>query len=226
MTIKHHPDNATLMSFASGSLGEALSAVVAAHLDMCPRCAAETRRMERIGAAMFEALSPSPISRPTPSASTLEALTRERPARAADRDGARAARRDDDADADVPRPLRKLVGPELDRVPWRRIGIGVWHYPLPLSPGATGDLRLLKVAPGQAMPDHGHGGAELTLMLRGSYRDEIGTFRTGDLADLDDDVEHRPVADLDDGCICLIASVEKARFRGLLARLFQPLTGF
>ena len=119
-----------------------------------------------------------------------------------------------------------LIDKELDRVPWRRIGIGVWHHPLPLSPGAKGDLRLLKVAPGQAMPDHGHGGAELTLMLRGSYRDEVGTFRVGDLADLDDDVEHRPVADLKDGCICLIASEEKAKFRGLLARLFQPLTGF
>lgn len=218
MSIKFHPDSATLMSYASGSLGEALSAVVAAHIDMCPRCASETRRMERIGAAMFEALQPAPMTSATPSTASLAAMTIERPAR--------AESRDDDTDADVPRTLRKLAGPELDRVPWRRIGIGVWHYPLPLSPGVKGDLRLLKVAPGQAMPEHGHGGAELTLMLRGSYRDEIGTFHTGDLADLDDDVEHRPIADLKDGCICLIASEEKAKFRGLVARLFQPLTGF
>ncbi len=218
MTIKFHPDSATLMSFASGSLGEALSAVVAAHVEMCPRCAAEARRMERIGAAMFEQLAPTPMSSAAEPTAALQTMTKERPAR--------AANRDEDTDADMPRTLRKIAGPELDRVPWRRIGIGVWHYPLPLSPGAKGDLRLLKVAPGQAMPEHGHGGAELTLLLRGSYRDEIGTFQTGDLADLDDDVEHRPVADLQDGCICLIASEEKAKFRGLMARLFQPLTGF
>lgn len=218
MTIKHHPDSATLMSFAAGSLGEALSAVVAAHIDMCPRCAAESRRLERIGAAMFEALTPASMTASAPSHATMAALTVERPARAADPD--------DDGELDVPRPLRRLVGGELDRIAWRRIGIGVWHYPLPLSADAKGDLRLLKVAAGQAMPEHGHGGAELTLMLRGSYRDEVGTFRKGDLADLDDDIEHRPVADLDEGCICLIASEEKAKFRGLLARLFQPLTGF
>lgn len=218
MTIKHHPDSATLMSFAAGSLGEALSAVVAAHLDLCPRCSAENRRMERIGAAMFEALAPAGMTAAAPA--TLAARVAERPSRSAKLDA------DDDGEYDVPRPLRRLVGGELDRIPWKRIGIGVWHYPLPLSADAKGDLRLLKVAAGQAMPEHGHGGAELTLMLRGSYRDEVGTFRKGDLADLDDDIEHRPVADLEEGCICLIASEEKARFRGLVARLFQPLTGF
>lgn len=222
MTIKFHPDNATLMSFAAGSLGEALSAVVAAHIDLCPRCATEARRMERIGAAMFETLAPAPMTNMAAATAAIDATTRERPARLQ----SRVVQHDEDTGADVPRSLRRIAGAELDNVAWRRIGIGVWHYPLPLSPGVKGDLRLLKVAPGQAMPEHGHGGAELTLMLRGSYRDEIGTFRVGDLADLDDDVEHRPVADLDEGCICLIASEEKAKFRGLLARLFQPLTGF
>lgn len=218
MTIKHHPDVATLMSYASGSLGEALSAVVAAHADLCPRCVAETRRMERIGAALFEQIAVSGIS---------SAATRTGPPDVAmPEHSTRASQRDDDDDADIPRPLRPLAGPSLDMVRWRRIGIGVWHYPLPLSAGATGDLRLLKVAPGLAMPVHGHGGSELTLMLRGSYSDEIGTFRPGDLADLGDDIEHRPVADAEDGCICLIASEKKAKFRGLLARLVQPLTGF
>lgn len=221
MPINHHPDDSTLMSFSAGGLGEALGAVVAAHVDMCPRCRTELARMDRIGAALFDALKPAPMSAssaalsPTraPSGGDVALLDLE-------------TRSSQDAEGDVPRPLRGHVGSSLDQIPWRRIGFGVWHYPLPLSEGVKGDLRLLKVAPGQAMPEHGHGGAELTLMLRGSYRDEVGTFRRGDIADLDDEIEHRPVADLKEGCICLIASEERAKFRGLVARLFQPLTGF
>lgn len=215
MKIMHHPDDATLMSYSAGSLGEALSAVVAAHVDMCPRCASELRRMDQIGAAMFDALQPMSMSAPPP---TIAAARLSRP-----------QIETSDADAgpgEVPRPLRRLVGGDLDRIAWQRIGFGAWHFPLPLSEGVKGDLRLLKVSPGQAMPEHGHGGSELTLMLRGSYRDEVGTFRAGDLADLDEEIEHRPVADLEEGCICLIASQERAKFRGLVARLFQPLTGF
>jgi putative transcriptional regulator len=214
MDIMHHPDDATLLSYSAGSLGEALSAVMAAHLAMCPRCRVTHARMDDIGATLFDALKPAPLATSSP----IPVSDVRPPSPSAAAVGAERG--------DVPVPLRRFVGAELDQIPWKRIGFGVWHYPLPLSDGSKGDLRLLKVSPGQAMPEHGHGGAELTLLLRGSYRDEVGTFRTGDVADLDDEVEHRPVADLEEGCICLIASEERARFRGLVARLFQPLTGF
>ena len=48
---------------------------------------------------------------------------------------------------------------------------------------------------GYGLPAHGHNGAELTLVLRGAYQDEVGRFGIGDAADLDESVEHRPVAD-------------------------------
>jgi putative transcriptional regulator len=211
--ITHHPDDATLMSYAAGSLPEALSAVVAAHVANCPRCSRELATMNALGGVMLAGLSPARLTSATPS---MDLTRAPRPDRSA---------QPDEADADVPLPLRPLVGPRLADIPWRRLGFGVWHLPLPLSPRATGDLRLIKVARGLAMPEHGHGGAELTLVLAGAYRDEMGTFRTGDLADLDDAVEHRPVADPDEGCICLIASEQRARFKGLIARLVQPLTG-
>ena len=75
------------------------------------------------------------------------------------------------------------------------------------------------------MPEHGHGGSELTLVLRGAYSDRTGTYRVGDVADLGDSIEHQPIADAKDGCICLIASDKKIRFKSVLARLVQPFTG-
>ncbi|MFX7029307.1 hypothetical protein ABTH93_20420, partial [Acinetobacter baumannii] len=59
----------------------------------------------------------------------------------------------------------------------------------------------------------------------GSYTDKVGTFVAGDLADLDEDVEHIPVADTGTGCVCLIASERPARFKGLFARILQPFIG-
>lgn len=65
----------------------------------------------------------------------------------------------------------------------------------------------------------------MTLVLRGSYTDSTGHYAAGDVADLADDVEHAPIADAKEGCICLIASEKPARFKGLLARMMQPLAG-
>jgi putative transcriptional regulator len=214
MTIRHHPDISTLMSCAAGSQPEAIAAVMAAHISMCPACAAELRKLEEIGAALFEGLEPSTVTRSAPVAAARSGEGMDARTVAARAGG-----------GDVPAPLVALVGPRLAGIPWKKLAPGVWHYPLPLSEGAEGDLRLLKVAPGKALPEHGHGGTELTLLLEGSYHDKVGEFRTGDVADLDEDVEHQPIADKDTGCICLVASERKARFKSFFARLVQPLIG-
>ena len=217
MTIAHHVDDATMMSYAAGSLPEALSVVVATHLSVCPHCRDTLADMELVGTAMMGRLPSASLARPVPRAPSVDV----------------DVRRDEGADVleavercgDVPTPLSRLAGSDLGSIRWKRLGLGIWHLPLPLSDNATGDLLLIKVAPGQVMPEHGHGGSELTLVLSGSYTDEIGRFGVGDVADLDTEVEHSPVADRETGCICLIASEEKARFKGVFARLVQPFTG-
>jgi putative transcriptional regulator len=216
MAITHHADDATLMSFAAGTLPEALGAVVAAHVAMCPRCRDEVATMDLLGAVMMARLAPSNLTSPPPRAPAAEAES------ADEGDHVLAAI---DRSGDVPAPLSRLMGSDLSSIQWRRIGLGVWHLPLPLSDGAKGDLRLIKVAPGQAMPEHGHGGTELSLILDGSYTDVIGRFGPGDLADLDDAIEHAPMADRATGCVCIIASEEKAKFKGLFARIVQPFVG-
>jgi putative transcriptional regulator len=221
MGIVHHLDDATLMAFAAGSMTEALAAVAGAHISVCPRCAARARHMDSIGGALLAALPTKALTRPVPTPTAAPVAS----------DAAATSQRRvttmlaEPSPCGVPAPLARLIGGDLDQIPWRRLGLGVWHHPLPVQGKSGGDLRLLKVGPGRRMPDHGHGGAELTLMLRGAYCDEVGTFRAGDVADLDTEVEHQPIADRETGCICLIASEHPARFKGLLSRLVQPFTG-
>ncbi|MFT4920749.1 MAG: putative transcriptional regulator, partial [Zhongshania aliphaticivorans] len=88
-----------------------------------------------------------------------------------------------------------------------------------------GDVRLLRIAAGKRMPVHSHRGSELTMILRGGYSDNVGKFNAGDVADLDASVEHQPVADSDEDCICLAGMDAPLAFRGWLARLIQPIVG-
>ncbi|MEO1206246.1 MAG: ChrR family anti-sigma-E factor [Pseudomonadota bacterium] len=219
MAILHHPDDATLMSFAAGSLPEALAAVVATHLAMCQSCTQDVAEMELLGSVFLSHEAPAHMERGVSRAKFHAAE--------ADMDDEVMTRpcASSDSCSEIPGPLARVLGDNLDDIHWKRLGFGVWHHPIPLSGANSGDLRLLKVAPGRVMPEHGHGGSELTLLLRGSYTDEVGVFSVGDLADLDDEIDHSPIADPVHGCICLIASEEKAKFKSIFARMVQPLTG-
>src|SRR3989337_2461423 len=105
MTIAHPPDVATLMSCAAGSEPEALAAVVASHISMCPRCAAEVQKLEQIGGALFDAIGTAPVVREAP---VVAARASE-----ADRDGSEARPGEP---GDVPAPLVSLVGRSLDEI--------------------------------------------------------------------------------------------------------------
>lgn len=209
MTIMHHPDPSTLMSFAAGSLGEALSAVVASHIDLCPTCRRETRRLEMLGGVLLGEVAPMAAAPPhLPEA--IPAVVH-RPERV--------------DEAGLPATINRLVGGGLERVDWSFVSPGVHVSKLPLSASSEGLLMLIKIAAGRGIPEHGHGGSELTLVLKGSFTDKSGRFACGDVSDLDEDVEHEPVADLDGECICLFASESKLKFKGVLPRLLQPIIG-
>jgi putative transcriptional regulator len=201
MTITRHLDDATLMSFAAGSLPGALAAVAAAHVAMCARCREEVRLLERVGGALLADLPQVPVAGPLPAMPRPE-MPGVAPAPA----------------GEIPAPLISVIGSDLDAVRWRWIAPGLWYRPLPIR--GEGSLYLLKGAPGVRVPEHGHGGSELGLVLRGTLVDSTDRYGPGDVSDLDEDVEHEPAAG-PQGCICIVASERPARFHNLLARLVQ-----
>lgn len=211
MTIKRHPVPENLMSCAAGSMPEALAAVMACHMTMCARCQMELSFLSAVGGALLEDMQPE-----TPRAPAAAPPSgRSAPSRASRAPG-----------GDVPEPLKKFVGPSLADVEWRRAGPGVWFHSIPLSQHSTASLRLLKVAPGVALPDHGHSGSELTLVLQGAFTDEFGRYDIGDVVEMQEGAEHSPVAAPGADCICLVATEGPLRFQGILARIVQRLTGF
>ena len=126
--------------------------------------------------------------------------------------------------SEIPLPLRRLVGNSFDDIAWRRVVPGVQRHRIAL-PGTQSSLYMLKIGPGRKMPEHGHNGKEMTLILRGSYSDVLGQYRAGDVADLDEHVEHQPMVDSDWPSICLVATEQPTRFKSIVSRLMQPLVG-
>ena len=75
------------------------------------------------------------------------------------------------------------------------------------------------------MPDHGHRGLELTLVLQGAFQDEDGYFARGDIEIASEEISHVPVADISEDCICLAVTDAPLKFKGLIPRLAQPFLG-
>ena len=214
--ITRHLDASTLMSFASGGLPEPLAAVASAHLALCSQCRSEMRVLELLGGAVFDQQLGARLTADI----ALPQMPQVENAPVQKMTAGNAPRSNP-----LPPPIAERYGISLDTIPWKRLAPGVMHHRLALSPGTDGDLRLLKIAAGARMPEHGHGGGELTLVLDGAYADETSEYRRGDIQDVSDDIEHRPIANKETGCICLIASERPARFKGFLGRLLQPWTG-
>ncbi len=221
MKVSHHLDQSTIVSYASGTLDEALSAVVACHIAWCSECRQAVRHAEIAGGVMLDELAPAKLS-----ATCLDEIMARLDDESIEIEPSRTNHGDDGSISGVPRPLAKMIGGRaLDEVEWRKVGSGVWFHDLPVSEGAKGKLRLMKIAAGKAMPEHSHGGMELTLVLRGAYRDAIGHFGIGDIADLDETIGHKPVVTPDEPCICLVATEAPTRFKSLVGRIMQPIVG-
>ena len=102
---------------------------------------------------------------------------------------------------------------------WKSLGGGVKQAILPTSKAAT--ARLLYIPAGAAVPDHGHQGTEMTLVLQGAFVDEEDRFARGDVEVANEDMEHTPIADMGEDCICLAVTDAPLKFNAFIPRLAQ-----
>lgn len=206
--ITHHIPEAMLMAYAAGTLGHSFSLVVAAHVSLCDECRARLGAHEAVGGAVLEDQAAEPVTAALRDAvfAKLDDLPQQDDDVVYDRSGA------------YPGPVVAALKGKSPR--WKSAGKGVRQSILHFN--EEGSVRLLYIPPGQAVPDHGHQGMELTLVLQGAFCDETGRFGVGDLEVADDTVEHTPVADAGAPCICLAATDAPLEFKGLIPRILQP----
>lgn len=210
MNRVHHPDGATLASYAACSIERNFSVVLDMHIKDCSQCQQRMREAEALGATLMSQMP----------AAELGAGFKESLLAMLDQPAVETAAVSPTATAleTLPDFITDWEHTDPDQLAWKRMGPGVRYLPLPAT---HGKLFMLRIAPGTCLPEHGHQGNELTLVLSGSYSDEIGRFTPGSLADLDDQVDHQPIADRNEDCICLVATDAPLRFHGWVPRLFQ-----
>ena len=217
MTINHHLDEATLFSFGAGTLQPSLTVLVKAHLELCSTCRSAALAAAEIGGALLREQDEVAVSADSKSAVMDRISTA-----TFHRLPIQVARREDE----MPRALRSLLkDDDLNALKWTKTGPGLAMHKLPKADDEHGFFGLLRIDPGCKMPDHGHGGTELTLVLQGAYEDAMGHFGRGDIADLDESVIHTPVVTGDVACICLVANDAPTRFQSWPARLVQRFIG-
>ncbi len=204
--IAHHAPDELLMAYASGALPYEFALVVATHVSLCDESRARLSAHQAAGGAVLETHAGQSISgdlKARVMASIEDApIMREEPA----------------ASGIFPAPLMDALGGMPPK--WRALGGG--NRQSILSHSDQGSVRLLYIPGGQAMPDHGHNGLELTLVLQGAFSDASGRFGVGDLEVADDDIEHTPVAEPGQACICLAATDAALRFKSFVPRMLQP----
>lgn len=214
MNIKHHLSEDLLLAYAAGHLSEGWSLGVACHLAMCPECRDQLNLMEAAGGLLLEELEP--VSGPSESWAALKSrLDTEAEAPAVP--VTRPAR------ATLPEPLRSYLGGDMETIKWRNLGNA--KQILIKTGDETTQARLLCIAAGKPVPEHSHGGRELTLVLTGSFHDSVDSFGPGDVEDADGSLTHQPIAGAEQDCICLAITDAPLKFSSRLVRLVQPLLG-
>jgi len=209
-TVHHHPSDDTLAAYLRGSLDEGRRVLVAAHIELCASCARMAATSDHLAGLNLEGSDPAALD----GDAVQRALAR------IDNAGASSHATSPSTIDDPPYGIAALTGRTLG--PWRWIGPGVHWRSVSVASEAGARVFMLRAAPGTSLPHHTHTGTELTLILRGAFAHQGGRFGIGDFDEADGTVEHQPLVEMGEECICLVAMEGQLRLLGLFGRLMQP----
>jgi len=213
--INYHPKNELLSLFTTGGLPASLSSAIAIHSEMCSTC------QENID-ALTEQRAQIDFEQTAFNLGDMDINTM-------------ISDITDNDDIDVikenvaefitikgkqyqlPRAIK-----HLSRSKWTSIG-NLSRSKINLD---EGDIHssLLHIAPGGMVPEHTHKGYELTLLLEGSFKDEMGEYEAGDFILLDNSHKHTPVTE--NGCLCFTVANDAMHFTQGINKLLNPIGSF
>lgn len=195
----HDAYDALMLDYAAGALAPARTLLVETHLRLKPQAREVAATLDAAGGALLERLDPAEVAA-LPFAA-VEGATFD------------AARAPPDRLIET-RALLEAGSRRPDNLNWRWRAPGLRELRLPVSNAA-----LIRLDGGRALAAHGHTGEEITLVLRGSYSDSIGTYEVGDIGFADDSFDHSPLVPPGDDCVCLVVSVGRLKFHSPVARI-------
>jgi len=216
--VKLHPSTELLNRFVQGELVTGKSVVVSAHMELCESCSAKAKELQALAVSSWidpgSALQPDQSSEadysnmvagivksPQIKSEQIEALV--------------------EVDIDIlnhsiklPKVLAKAVSQGLK---WKKVAGGISEAQLFLDSETL--CEFIYMAPGCQVPVHTHQGSESTLVLDGSFEDELGEYKTSDFIIRDAQHNHQPRSK--EGCLCFSVLDSPLTFTAGLARLMN-----
>ncbi|PTO66753.1 ChrR family anti-sigma-E factor [Vibrio splendidus] len=223
--IKHHPNAAILKDFVDGTLADSVSLIVSSHVELCEHCQQQVSMLTAQAAdSVFESdtlglqLSDSEMDAflsddgefvfdaiaqiTADSSQAIEVTPEVQQVTVAD------------TTFTIPRALNSVA-----RKDWMNLG-KISRARLDFDDEAH-HTSLLHIDKDGQVPCHTHKGFEITLLLEGSFEDEMGVYNKGDFIWLDGDHTHQPATK--EGCVCLTVSSDALYFTKGVSQLFNPL---
>jgi putative transcriptional regulator len=207
------PVTELLAAYGAGSLDPALHALVASHLLLKPDGRNFVRAIESgIASDILTAPAQSSVARRDARLAAIFDLADEpaSPARP-------------ESNEVVPGPLRRFLGCGLEDVSWSFVVPGVRECRI--AEVGRGSASLLRVKAGRHLPQHTHEGSEYTLVLTGAFADPMGRYGRGDLAIADGSIDHSPVVESEEECICFAVTDAPLVLTGRFGRVVQKIFG-
>ena len=199
----YHPPAELLLDHAVGGRTEAEALLIDLHLSMCPDCREAAGVCDSVGGALLDAIEPTRLP-PGLLNRTLAAIETESPTRPTERGADNALRIDP------------------DEGPWNTFPGGIAVRQLSVG-GGNERFLLMRVPAGRSVLRHRHKGDEWTVVLRGGFSDEMGSYRVGDFVLRHAGDEHRPIAEPAEDCVCLTLIRDGLSYPGLAGLAFRAL---
>ncbi|NLQ18854.1 anti-sigma factor [Marinomonas sp. M1K-6] len=218
----YHPSIEILTDYAAGSLPLAHSLCVSTHLEHCPECQQQIRKLEMLGSHLFDQAQTE--NRPL---SNLKDSFFKNLAQQPAQESVKSTQQDKDKDTQwddyaIPRSLRQFISKSYDELSWMRLSPSFKIATLYNEEGGA-QVALTRVKAGAHMPTHTHTGDEITLVLEGAFSDDSGVYRQGDFICRDASHKHKPMVTEDAECICLTVLDAPIEFTGWFTRLLNPI---
>lgn len=218
-----------MAEYALGSLSEPVRVLMESHLELSPKARGWLSDIETVGSLLeadsaaqfdphvFDTVEPCAFSDRD---AALDGVWQVLDAGSIPGSGPASDTFNDLECAATPKALQSFIGMSLSDVPWKMVMPGLSEYKLPDKDGA--EVSLIRIDGGRAVPVHTHHGAEITLVLQGGFADEHGHYGVGDISFADDDINHKPIADKGEPCICFAVVDAPVELTGPIGRLMNP----
>lgn len=220
---KLHPSTELINRFVQGELVTGKSVVISAHMELCKSCSAKAKELQSFAVSSWvepgddlqtdqsieadhSTMVASIVKTPQTKSEQIEELV--------------------EIDIDVldhsiklPKVLAKAASQGLK---WKKAAGGISEAQLFLDNETL--CEFIYMAPGCEAPVHTHQGSESTLVLDGSFEDELGEYNTSDFIIRDAQHNHQPRSK--EGCLCFAVLDSPLKFTEGLTKLMNPINRY